>query len=139
MVEYRDGSIIAQLGIPDMITPISYALSYPRHLETTLPPMNIDEVGRLTFEKPDLNRFKCLALALEAAEIGKSMPAVLNGANEIAVHSFLKGEIKFLQIPLLIEKTLETHAPYPIDRIEKVTDADRWARETAGEILLKWK
>jgi 1-deoxy-D-xylulose-5-phosphate reductoisomerase len=91
MVEYRDGSIIAQMGIPDMITPISYALSYPRHMETNLPSLRLEEIGALTFQKPDMERFKCLALAIEASEIGESMPAVLNGANEVAVESFLQG------------------------------------------------
>ena len=135
MVEYRDGSIIAQLGIPDMITPISYALSYPRHVETHLPSLKLDEIGTLSFEKPDPKRFKCLDLALRAAEIGDSMPAVLNGANEIAVHLFLKGEIGFLQIPALIEKTMEAHRCFPIDRIERVMEADTWARNKAKQLL----
>jgi len=137
MVEYRDGSIIAQLGIPDMITPISYALSYPRHIETNLPSLRLEEIGTLTFQKPDIERFRCLALALKASEISESMPAVLNGANEIAVDSFLKGKIGFLQIPYLIEKTMEIHKPFSIDNIEKVIEADRWARETAENVLLR--
>lgn len=135
MVEYRDGSIIAQLGIPDMITPISYALSYPRHMETNLPSLRLEEIGNLTFQKPDMKRFKCLSLALKASEIGESMPAVLNGANEIAVGAFLEGRIKFLQIPSLIEKTMEAHVPFPINSIESVTKADIWARKTAENEL----
>jgi 1-deoxy-D-xylulose-5-phosphate reductoisomerase len=90
MVEYRDGSIINQMGVPDMMIPIAYALSYPRHIKTGLPPLELEKVGSLSFEKPDLGRFKCLALALKAASAGGSMPAVLNGANEIAVDAFLK-------------------------------------------------
>ena len=139
MVEYKDGSIIAQLGIPDMIIPISYALSYPHHLKNSLPPLELETIGVFGFEKPDLNKFKCLKLALKAAEMGGSTPAVLNGANEIAVESFLEGRIGFLDIPELIEKTIETHKPYPIDSIEAVMKADRWARETAREFLRFWR
>ncbi len=131
MVEYRDGSIIAQLGIPDMITPISYALFYPAHLETRLPPLRLEAVKTLSFHEPDPKRFRCLALAVEAAEVGKSMPAVLNGANEVAVEAFLGGRIGFLQIPQLIERTMLAHAPFTIDHLEGVLEADRWARHEA--------
>jgi 1-deoxy-D-xylulose-5-phosphate reductoisomerase len=137
MVEYRDGSIIAQMGIPDMIIPISYALSYPRHMKTNLPSLRFEEIGILTFQKPDMERFKCLALAIEACGIGESMPAVLNGANEIAVESFLQGKIAFLQIPILIEKTMEMHETFSISNIEGVIEADRWAREAAEKVLLR--
>jgi 1-deoxy-D-xylulose-5-phosphate reductoisomerase len=132
MVEYRDGSIIAQLGIPDMITPISYALSYPRHVDTPLRALDLEEVGTLRFMKPDTRKFRCLELALRAAEIGDSMPAVLNGANEVAVDFFLKGRIGFLQIPSLIERTMDAHRPFVIDRIETVMEVDAWAREKAA-------
>lgn len=137
MVEYKDGSIIAQLGIPDMITPISYALSFPRHLGNRLPPLELERIGELTFEKTDMKRFRCLDLSLKAAEIGESMPAVLNGANEIAVRSFLEGEIGFLNIPDLIEETIAAHHPYPIDSVEGVLEADTWARKKARELLSK--
>lgn len=137
MVEYRDGSIICQMGIPDMTIPISYALSYPRHLGNQLPSLEIETVGSLTFEKPDFKRFRCLALALSASQIGGSMPSVLNGANEIAIESFLNGEIGFLDIPDLIEKTMEAHHAYAIDDIEAVMEADNWARETARRIRQK--
>ena len=129
MVEYKDGSIISQMGVPDMMIPIAYALSYPRHIKTGLPPLELEKVGPLSFEKPDLKRFKCLALALKAAAAGGSMPAVLNGANEIAVDAFLKEKIGFLDIPKLIEQTMAAHTTHSIDRIESVMDADRWARE----------
>jgi 1-deoxy-D-xylulose-5-phosphate reductoisomerase len=131
MVEYRDGSIIAQLGIPDMITPISYALFYPSHLETRLPPLNLEAVKTLSFHEPDPERFRCLALAIEASAVGKSMPAVLNGANEVAVEAFLSGKIGFLQIPQLIERTMGAHDPSTIDHIKGVLEADRWARREA--------
>ena len=135
MVEYRDGSIIAQMGVPHMITPISYALSYPRHVENHLLPLQLDEIGTLTFEKPDLEKFPCVGLALEAGEIGESMPAVLNGANEMAVNAFLNGKIGYLQIPMLIEKTMEAHTAYDINHIETVMEADFWARHRAEEVL----
>ena len=135
MVEYRDGSIIAQMGIPHMITPISYALSYPRHIENHLVPLQLDEIGALTFEKPDLEKFPCLGLALQAGEIEESMPAVLNGANEIAVDSFLQGKIGFFQLPVVIEKTMELHKPFSVDSIERVMTADSWARNTAEKVL----
>ncbi len=133
MVEYKDGSVLAQMGIPDMITPISYALSYPRHVDTTLPALDLVQVGTLGFMNPDPKKFPCLELALRAAEIGESMPAVLNGANEVAVALFLQGRIQFLQIPGLIEKTMKAHTPFVIDSIEKVMEADAWARRRAAE------
>jgi 1-deoxy-D-xylulose-5-phosphate reductoisomerase len=137
MVEYKDGSIISQMGVPDMIIPISFALSFPHHLKTRVPPLELEKVGILSFEKPDMKRFRCLDLALQAAEIGESMTAVLNGANEIAVESFLKGHIGFLDIPDLIEKTMTAHKHHPIDSIETVMAVDRWARDTARTNLEK--
>lgn len=135
MVEYRDGSVVAQLGTPDMKIPISYALSYPRHFETGVSSLRLDEIEKLTFEKPDNKRFKCLDLALKASENGGSMPAVLNGANEIAVSSFLEGKIGFLDIPDLIEKVMGAHRPHPIESIETVMAVDTWARDKALTML----
>jgi len=135
MVEYKDGSVIGQMGIPDMKIPISYALSYPRHLGNHLPPLNLEQIGELSFEKPDMKRFRCLKLALRAAGTGGSMPAVLNGANEIAVEAFLKGSIAFLDIPDLIERTMDAHTPSPVESIEAVMAEDRWARVTALKFL----
>jgi len=137
MVEYVDGSVIAQLGIPDMTIPISYALSYPRHVGNTLVPLDLDRIGTLSFEKPDLERFVCLKLAHEAARAGMSMPAVLNGANEIAVECFLKGKIGFLDIPVIIEKTMWAHEPFAVENIDAVIEADRWARKTARSLVNK--
>jgi len=138
MVEYKDGSIIAQLGIPDMVIPISYALSQPRHMENSLPPLRFDQVGQLTFEKPDLKRFRCLDLALRAAKMGGSMPTVLNAANEIAVEAFLGKIIGFLDIPRLIETVMEAHQPHTTDSLEMVLESDAWSREKAKEVLNKW-
>jgi 1-deoxy-D-xylulose-5-phosphate reductoisomerase len=135
MVEYRDGSTIAQLGVPDMTIPIAYALSYPRHLENALPPLDLGSLGTLRFEEPDLDKFKCLSLALEAASVGGTMPAVLNAANEIAVCAFLSRKIGFLAIPDLIERTMEKHAPLPAKTIGEVMDADGWARKAAKTLL----
>ena len=139
MVEYKDGAVMAQLGIPDMTIPISYALSFPRHMENDLPPLELERIGMLNFEKPDLKRFKCLDLAIQAARIGKSMPAVLNGANEIAVRLFLEKKIGFLDIPHIIDITMEMHKPFPVDGVEAAMDADRWARKKAIEALRKLK
>jgi len=131
MVEYRDGSVIGQMGVPDMTVPIAYALSYPRHLTNGLPSLDLGKVGKLTFLRPDLKRFRCLKLALDAAATGGSMPAVLNGANEIAVDAFLRGRIGFLDIPDVIEKTMALHHASPVETIEAVMAADQWARKTA--------
>jgi 1-deoxy-D-xylulose-5-phosphate reductoisomerase len=135
MVEYKDGAVIAQLAIPDMTIPISYALSCPYHIGNVLPPLELEQIGKLTFERPDKRRFRCLDLAIEAARLGGSMQAVLNGANEVAVESFLNGKIGFLEIPTLIEKVMGAHDVCPIDSIETVLDADRWARGKAKDLL----
>lgn len=133
MVEYMDGSVIAQMGIPDMITPISYALSYPEHIETGLPRLRLQDICNLSFYDPDISKFRCLALAVKALETGGSMPAVLNGANEIAVESFLAKKIDFLMIPEIIEKTMDMHEVRQLSTLENVLEADRWARKTASE------
>ncbi|MGD9161988.1 MAG: 1-deoxy-D-xylulose-5-phosphate reductoisomerase, partial [Desulfobacteraceae bacterium] len=137
MVEYNDGSVIAQMGVPDMITPISYALSYPEHLETDLPQLRLEAIGKLSFFEPDMVKFKCLKLAIDALKEGNSMPAVLNGANEIVVDSFLEGEISFMQIPEIIEKTMHAHDACPVDSIQGVIEADLWARAKALEEINK--
>ncbi len=135
MVEYKDGAIIAQLGIPDMAIPISYALSYPHHIRNDLPPLRLEDIGTLSFESPDLKRFRCINLAYKAIEAGGSMPTVMNGANEVAVDSFLKKEIGFLDIPLIIEKVMSLHEPFSVDNIASVIEADKWARERARHFI----
>ena len=135
MVEYKDGSIIAQLGIPDMAIPISYALSYPHHIKNDLPCLELDKIRTLSFEKPDLKKFKCIGLAYDAIRIGGSMPAVMNGANEIAVEAFLRKEIGFLDIPAIIEKVMSIHEPFPINSIASVMEADTWARQKAKDVI----
>ncbi|NLA74642.1 MAG: 1-deoxy-D-xylulose-5-phosphate reductoisomerase, partial [Deltaproteobacteria bacterium] len=125
MMEYNDGSVIAQMGVPDMITPISYALSYPEHLDTGRSGLNLEAIKNLHFYEPDPVKFRCLTLAVEALKEGQSMPAVMNGANEIAVASFLNREISFLQIPEVIEMTMSSHCLGRADTIEAVIEADR--------------
>lgn len=134
MVEYNDGAIIAQMGVPDMITSIAYALSYPRHLETGADSLKLEDIGNLTFEKPDMEKFRCLSLSREALRQGGSMPAVLNAADEVAVHMFLKERIGFLDIPELIDRVMSQHVCHPINNIQDVIDADRWARKMAYDM-----
>ena len=139
MVEYMDGSIMAQLSTTDMRIPIAYALSYPRHLKGNTEPLNLLDVGNLSFEKPDLEKFKCLDLALAADKAGGSMMPVLNGANEIAVNAFLQGKIGFIEIPELIERTMKNHEIFSIDSIDRVIEANQWARSRAKKILNTWR
>ncbi len=139
MVEYMDGSIMAQLSTTDMRIPIAYALSYPRHLKGNTEPLNFLDVGNLSFEKPDLEKFKCLDLALTADKAGGSMMPVLNGANEIAVNAFLQGKIGFIEIPELIERTMKNHEIFSIDSIDRVIEANQWARSRAKKILNTWR
>ncbi len=132
LVEYADGSLLAQLAITDMRLPILYALTYPERLENPLPPLDLAEIGRLTFEPPDRERFPCLDLAYRAAEAGGSWPTVLNAANEVAVPLFLERRIRFTQIPILIQSALEAHRPVPVDSVETVLAVDRAVRADFG-------
>jgi 1-deoxy-D-xylulose-5-phosphate reductoisomerase len=135
LVEYVDGSMIAQLGMPDMRVPISYALSYPERLPLDLPALDLPAVETLTFLEPDGARFPCLGLAFAALRTGGTMPAALNAANEVAVEAFLTGRIPFLAIPGVVEETLERHRSSPAVAVEAVLNADRWAREEAHRII----
>lgn len=135
-VEYEDGAVMAQLGVPDMKVPIAYALTYPKRVKNSFEKLNLAKVGTLTFEEPDLEAFRCLALAYKAIEIGGSMPAVLNAANEIAVEKFLKKEIKYLDIPAIIENTMNAYTVKYNFTIEELLEADKWGREYAQNIKL---
>ncbi len=135
LVEYIDGSVIAQLGIPDMRVPIAYALAYPRRVPLDLPSLDLIAVGQLSFERPDRDRFPCLGLAYEALRSGGTMPAVLNAANEVAVAAFLDGRIPFPGITRVIARTMEAHRVQPLASIEQVLAADREARRQAAEII----
>jgi 1-deoxy-D-xylulose-5-phosphate reductoisomerase len=134
MVEYEDGAVIAQMGEPDMKVPIQYALTYPKRVKNTFPKLNFFERSNLTFEKPDMKVFRCLSLAFEAIKTGGTMPTVLNAANEIAVAKFLNGKISFVDIPKLIEKTMNTYNVKYDYSLEDVLEADSWAREFAERL-----
>ncbi|NIY15432.1 MAG: 1-deoxy-D-xylulose-5-phosphate reductoisomerase, partial [Nitrospinaceae bacterium] len=134
MVEFHDTSIIAQLGIPDMRVPIAYALSYPDRIDCKLPSLDFSALSKLTFEPPDYQRFPCLQLAKDAMDIGRTMPAVLNGANEIAVQAFLDEQIPYKDIPEIIRLAMQNHDPRPITCIEDVLAADQWARKETRKL-----
>jgi 1-deoxy-D-xylulose-5-phosphate reductoisomerase len=135
MVEYVDGSVMAQLGVPDMKGPIAYALTYPARVKSGVKPLDLTALSGLTFFKPDTDRFPALKLAYRAAESDESMPAVMNAANEVAVEAFLDGKIGFMAIAESIEKVMDLHAAHPLTCIEEVLEADRWGRFTAREVL----
>ncbi len=135
MVEYVDGCVMAQLGVPDMKAPIAYALTYPERVTTGVKPLDLTELSGLTFFNPDHTRFPALKLAYQSMDAGESMPAVMNAANEVAVESFLEGRIKFTDIAVVIEKTMDAHAPCPLASIEEVLSVDRWGRKKARELL----
>ena len=135
MVEYIDGSIIAQMGITDMRIPISYALSYPKRLLLDLPALDLYPLGGLTFFPPDTERFPCLRLAYRAIEIGGTMPAVLNAANEIAVNGFLEQSIGFTTIPEVVEKVMEAHEVKSLTTLDDALRADQWAREKTKQVI----
>lgn len=137
MVEYIDGSIIAQLSTPDMRLPIQYALTYPERLKSNIKFLNLVEVGRLEFYKPDFNKFPCLKLAYLAAEKGGSLPTVMNASNEIAVKSFLDKEIKFTDIAKIVDKTMKAHKISKNIFLEKFFESDSWARVYARNLIEK--
>jgi 1-deoxy-D-xylulose-5-phosphate reductoisomerase len=135
LVEYKDRSMIAQLGLPDMRTPISYAMRYPARMALDLPSLDLAEIGRLTFCKPDHDRFPCLNLGYESLRIGGTMPAAMNAANEIAVDAFLNHGLRFSEIPQVIRSTMEAHAHQKITCLDDALEADRWAREKAESLV----
>ncbi len=135
MVAFNDGSIIAQMGAPDMRPPIAYAMSYPERIDTGVTIPDFAELATLTFERPDLDRFPCLRLAFEATRACGTVPCVLNAANEIAVDAFLRGKIGFMQIPETVEKTVDAHPPAPLESLDQVLAADAWARRFATELV----
>ncbi len=137
MVAYRDGSVIAQLGEPDMKGAIAYALSYPGRLPLGQPIPDFTAIGSLTFEAPDLQRFPCLQLAFDACDAGGTLPAVLNAANEVAVSDFLEHRIPFKKIPTLIRTVMDSHPVVSNPSLSDIIEADRWAREKAGEVIGK--
>lgn len=130
-VEYVDGSVVAQLGAPDMRTPIAYAMAYPERIASGVEQLDLFSIGRLDFERPDLLRFPCLRLAYEALQAGGAVPAMLNAANEVAVAAFLERRLSFTDIPRLIESVLEQAAGQPAANLDDLMRADQLARELA--------
>jgi len=135
MVAYNDGSVIAQLGIPDMKGAIAYALSYPQRLPLSQPLPDFAGIGSFTFLSPEFDKFPCLDLAFEACRAGGTLPSVLNAANEIAVYAFLEKTLAFVDIPKVIAKTMEMHTVLSAPGLDDILSADQWARETAERIV----
>jgi len=134
MVQFRDGSIKAQLGLPDMKLPIQYALTYPERLQNDFERTNIPEIGTLNFYEPDFEKFECLKLAFDVLEAGGTAPCVLNAANEIAVEKFLNREIRFSRIPVLIEKALEKIGNHQLLNLDTIFDCDTETRNFVRNI-----
>jgi len=135
MVEFIDGSVKAQLGVPDMKIPIQYALTYPERTVSNFERVNFTEMGTMMFRKPDIEQFPCLRLALEAMRAGGSMPTVLNAANEIAVHAFLNNEITFMQIPEFIEKAMNDHTTIMNPTLQIIEKTDRETRQRVRSLI----
>lgn len=135
LVDYVDGSVLAQLGNPDMRTPITQALAWPERIDSGVAALDLFKLARLDFQAPDEQRFPCLGLARQAAEAGNSAPAMLNAANEVAVAAFLDRRIRFTDIPLLIAEVLSREQTLPIECLEDVMLADQRARTAAGQWL----
>ncbi|WP_392885777.1 1-deoxy-D-xylulose-5-phosphate reductoisomerase [Pseudomonas migulae] len=135
LVDYVDGSVLAQLGNPDMRTPIANALAWPERIDSGVAPLDLFAVARLDFQAPDEERFPCLRLARQAAEAGNSAPAMLNAANEVAVAAFLDGRVRYLEIASIIEEVLSLEPVVAVNDLEAVFTADAKARELAGQWL----
>lgn len=135
LVEFIDGSMLAQLSITDMRIPIQYALSYPKRLPSRLAGVDLPKLGRLDFQQPDFKRFPCLGLAYRVAEMQGSAPCVFNAANEIAVEEFLRRKLAFLSIPVVIAKVLRNHRNITQPDLDEILEADAWARKEAYRVI----
>ena len=135
MVEFVDGSMLAQLGVTDMRLPIQYACSYPERWAAPVPPLDLTRAGALEFEEPDHDRFPCLGLAYRALAAGGSLPCVLNAANEVAVEAFLQGGLSFPGIATVIAATMDAHTPAPVETLAAVRAVDGWARRHAAGLI----
>jgi len=135
MVQYRDGSVIAQMGQPDMRTPIAYGLAWPERIHAGVTPLNLTQFAALTFAEPDLGRFPCLALAFSAAKTGGTAPTILNAANEIAVAAFLDAGLPYLRISEVVEKTLNHMQSVPTSSLELILEVDTQARQLAASLI----
>ena len=139
LVEFIDGSVLAQLSVTDMCFPIQYAVTYPERMPSGLPPLDLAKLGTLSFEQPDEKRFPALRLAREAGEQGGTLPGVLNAANEVAVEAFLAERISFPRIWGMVEEVMKKHRTEKEPTLEAIIDADRWARGEAKSRLEKQK
>ena len=137
MVQFRDGTVMAQLGCTDMRLPIQYALTYPERVESKFPRVDFFKLGQLTFMEPDLETFKGLKLAFSAGRTGGTMPCIMNAANEVAVEAFLKGQSGFLKIYDLIERAMDAGNVVYNPTLEQLLEADQWAREFTRKNLTK--
>jgi 1-deoxy-D-xylulose-5-phosphate reductoisomerase len=137
MVQFRDGAIMGQMGFPDMRIPIQYAFSYPYRLPFEVQRVNFSSIGALTFKKPDSDKFPCIKIAYNAIEKGGNIPCIMNAANEIAVASFLKGEIPFTFIPKIIENTIEKCNFVPTPTVEDIFLSDEQGRKIAKQYINK--
>jgi 1-deoxy-D-xylulose-5-phosphate reductoisomerase len=135
MVYYRDGSVLAQLGNPDMRTPIAYGLAWPERIQSGVTELDLISTGKLDFLAPDLQRFPCLALGREAARVRGSAPIILNAANELAVGAFLSGALRFNQIPDIIDAALQHQPVVSISALEQVLEEDRGARDLVARLI----
>ncbi|MCU7862288.1 MAG: 1-deoxy-D-xylulose-5-phosphate reductoisomerase, partial [Candidatus Thiodiazotropha sp. (ex Lucinoma kastoroae)] len=135
MVEYVDGSVLAQLGNPDMRTPIAHALAWPHRIESGVGSLDLFEVARLDFDQPDLQRFPCLRLAYQAIQAGGTACAILNAANEVAVDAFLSERLAFTGIAAVVEATLQRMPVQPAEDLETLLDTDRQARVVAEQVM----
>src|SRR5882757_2611755 len=133
MVEFVDGSLIAQLSTPDMCLPILYALTYPARAASERVQTNFPKIGTLTFEEPDTERFPSIELARRAGEVGGTLPAVLNAANEVAVEAFVNRKINFPQITEMVRRVMDAHKIVEHPTLDKILEADAWARREAGK------
>ena len=136
MVRYLDGSVLAQLGQPDMRTPLAYGLAWPERISAGVKPLSLTQLANLSFSEPDLSRFPCLSLAFDAAKSGGTAPAVLNAANEVAVAAFLEKGLRYIQIPEVVEKTLNAIATSQADSLETILQIDAQARRVAQDFIL---
>ena len=135
MVRYRDGSVLAQMGQPDMRTPIAYGLAWPERIDAGVAPLNLTQLSGLSFTEPNFAQFPCLSLAFAAAKAGGTAPAVLNAANEVAVAAFLDDGLPYLSIPNVVEHCLNTLSPVAADSLETILEADALARQTANQFI----
>ena len=135
MVQFEDGTIMANIGPKSMEIPIAYALNYPSRLKNNLEKLDLFDVRTLEFEKPDLEKFKCLKLAFEAIKKGHSYQVVLNAADEVLVNAFLERRIKYTDIPNMIEKMLDMHKAEKLDTIDKILELDKRAREETEKLI----